>query len=277
MEKYSSDDLLKVAEASPEAIATHDKQAWLSLFSEQGIIEDPVGIAPFRRVKSGGDDDPLERFYETFIAPNEIKLNVSRNIVAGNAVVRDVNIEIKSSTGLTINVPTYVLYELVEEDGNLKVARLAAHWELFSMVKRVISRGWPGLKMMTVLGFRMLKIQGIGGVWGYMKGFFGIGRSGKNSVLSFVEALNSKNTERLVGLFTSDNSGIEYPFGDESVKPDSFVSSANGSISVSDLISAGMVTGFRFEVKGQESENSGIGLFKFDSKTRKIKSARFYF
>lgn len=275
--KYTREDLLNTAKASPAAISKHDKQAWLSLFSAQGIIEDPVGIAPFRRMKGAGDDDPLERFYETFIAPNEIVLHVFKDMVVGNAVVRDINIEIRSSTGLTINVLTYVLYEIIEENGILKVSRLAAHWELRSMVKQVMARGWSGIKMMNVLGVRMLKLQGLGGVWGYMKGFTGIGKRGKESVLSFVEALNSRDTKQLAGLFTSAHSGIEFPVGEKSIDPDSFIDFANGSISVSDLISAGMVTGFRFEIKGQESENSGIGLFKFDSKTRKIENARFYF
>ena len=144
------------------------------------------------------------------------------------------------------------------------------------MIKQVISQRWTGLKMMTVLGLRMMRMQGVGGIRGYMKGFSGIGRSGKNSVLNFVDALNSRNAVLLTDLFAADNSGIEYSVGEKGISPDLFVESVDVDIAVSDLISAGMVTGFRFEAKGKESADNGIGLFKFDAKTKKINSAQFF-
>ncbi len=276
MEKHSKEELLKTADRSPEAVARHDKQVWLSLFAKGAIVEDPVGTAPHRRNDNDGDDDQLNRFYETFIAPNEITFHVYQDIVTSDAVVRDVNIEIESSTGLTINVPTYAIYEIVEENGNLKIARLAAHWELRSMVKQVISQRWPGLKMMTVLGLRMMRMQGVGGIRGYMKGFSGIGQRGKDTVLRFMDALNSRDAKQLTDIFAADNSGIEFPVGEKGISPDLFVESVDVDIAVSDLISAGMVTGFRFEVKGKTSAENGIGLFKFDVKTKKINSAQFF-
>ena len=42
---YCTDQaLLDVVNASPEAVAQHDKTAWLDLFAASGVVEDPVGV-----------------------------------------------------------------------------------------------------------------------------------------------------------------------------------------------------------------------------------------
>ncbi|MCP4608995.1 MAG: hypothetical protein GY845_09830, partial [Planctomycetes bacterium] len=215
---YSREELLDVVLVSPRAVAKHDKEAWLSLFAEQSVIEDPVGTAPHKSVlvnssDCGFDNTQLDKFYDTFIAPNEIEFKYSYDVVAGGSVVRDLTLQITSSTGLITNVHMYVIYEMTNEAGKLKVARLAAHWDLMGMVKKVVLSGWPGLKMMTSLSVRMLKIQGLKGVWGYMGGFGGIGKRGKKSIQSFAKAANDRDTNSLREMFISDDGSIEFPVG----------------------------------------------------------------
>jgi len=282
MSSYTRDDLLSVAGASPEAVARHDKKAWLALFSKEAIVEDPVGTAPVRcvidRGTSSRDSSQLERFYETFIASNDIVFHVHNDIVAAGIVARDVTIEITSSTGLTNSVHTYALYELVEEDGCLKIARLAAHWELFDMVKQVTGRGWPGVKMMTVLGFRMLRHKGFSGILGYMRGFSGIGQEGKDVVLKFMKGVNERDVDLLSRLVDSrnDEASIEFPVGGRTFSPASLVEEIDAQVSVSDLISAGQVITFKLDITSNNNSRRGIGLFEFIPKTRKIKRARFF-
>src|SRR5688572_19445394 len=88
--RAAAETLLAVAKESPARVAVHDKAGWLALFAQQGIIEDPVGAAPHQRQGPAGGQDPLDAFYETFIAPNEISLASSLDVVAGNEVARDV-------------------------------------------------------------------------------------------------------------------------------------------------------------------------------------------
>jgi hypothetical protein len=279
---YARDDLLSVAGASPEAVARHDKQAWLSLFSEEAVVEDPVGATPVRcvidRETSSRDSSQLERFYETFIASNDIVFQVHNDIVAAGMVARDATIEITSSTWLTTSVHIYVLYELVEEDGRLKIARLAAHWELFNMVRQVTGRGWPGFKMMTVLGFRMLRFQGFSGILSYMRGFSGIGREGKDAVLKFMKGVNERDVDLLSRLVDSrnDEASIEFPVGGRTFSPASLVDEIDAQVSASDLISAGWVIAFQLDITSGQDSRRGIGLFEFTPKTRKIKRARFF-
>ena len=278
---YTREELFDVALASPQAVAKHDKQAWLSLFAEQSVVEDPVGTAPHRSIpladsKRGADNTQLDKFYDTFIAPNEIEFKDSYDVVAGGCVVRDVTLQITSSSGLITNVHMYAIYEITNEAGKLKVARLAAHWDLMGMVTRVISSGWPGLKMMTSLSARMLRIQGFKGVWGYMGGFFGIGKRGKQSVQGFVEAVNDGDANSLKNMFIFGGDTIEFPVGSKPFSPENFVSSMNGSVSVSEMISAGWATAFRFKRDSGQTIDDGIGIFEFDAKSKKIKRARFF-
>src|SRR5215212_421479 len=109
--------LLAVAKESPARVAAHDKAGWLALFARQGMIEDPVGAAPHRRSGSGeAGRDPLDDFYETFIAPNDIRLDSSLDVVAGREVARDVVISTRLPHGAEAEVAAYLLYEIVEEE-----------------------------------------------------------------------------------------------------------------------------------------------------------------
>ena len=171
---YSHEQLLNIAMASPRAVAKHDKQAWLYLFADQSVVEDPVGTAPHRSIPSNGpnkgaDNTQLDKFYDTFIAPNEIEFQDSYDIVADGNGMRDVRLQIMSSTGLITDVHMYLYMNITSEAGQLKVARLSAHWDLQGMVMRVISTGWPGFKMMTSPWYRNAKdseVKGRMGVYG---------------------------------------------------------------------------------------------------------------
>ena len=70
----SRDELLRAAEASPEIAGRHDKSAWLALYSDDAVLEDPVGTPASRKGhRPGRLGDELGRFYEAFIAPSDIE------------------------------------------------------------------------------------------------------------------------------------------------------------------------------------------------------------
>jgi hypothetical protein len=171
--RATSEELLELVSRSPAAVRTHDKRAWLELFSRAAVIEDPVGTAPHHRTVPGegtaSGEDPLGRFWQTFIAPNQISLAAYQDIVIGDEVVRDVLIRSQLPSGLTIEVPAYVIYRTTEENGEARIEALMAHWELRSMLRQGIAGGLAGLSTMIQLGWRMLKIQGAAGVLGYTR------------------------------------------------------------------------------------------------------------
>jgi hypothetical protein len=271
---FIHEELLETAKASPLAVSRHDKLAWTSLFFRQYMVEDPVGSKPHRPGNRG--IKPLERFYDTFIDPNEITFHVDQDIVAGNIVARDVTIEITMTASVTAYVPMHLLYKMASEDGIPKIQSLRAHWELFPMIKQVVSKGLPGIIALNSLGFRMMRVQGIGGILGFARGFFGIYSKGKDMVGSFVEAANQSDSAKLVSLFDKDNQGIAFPGEERNETPESFCKERETILAVCKLISSGYFTSFTFAERSNEAEAKGIGVFRFNPGTRKIQSAHFY-
>ncbi len=121
---YGPEACLAAVMRSPEAVGIHDKDAWLSIFASYNIVEDPVGSTPhvsgvYDSRSRRRDNAALSRFYDTFIAANEISFHVERDIVCGLKVVRDLTIEIKMSAKVTVHVPMHLMYGLIHRVGYL--------------------------------------------------------------------------------------------------------------------------------------------------------------
>jgi len=280
--RATSEELLELVSRSPAAVAIHDKQAWLELFSRAAVVQDPVGTAPHRRTASGDGaasrDDPLGRFWETFILPNRISFTSYQDIVIANEVVRNVSIRSELGSGISIEVPAYLLYRTTEENGEARIEALMAHWELWSMVRQVTAGGLAGLSTMIQLGWRMLKIQGAAGVLGYVQGISrGISGRGQRTVRDFATALNARDEKTLVGLLDGDETLIEYPAGVGEPLHE-FLAGAGRDlrIDVSGLTSAGWWSSCVFQANRGEVTHRGVAFFEFNPKTRKIRSARFF-
>ena len=74
--------MLACVSASPEAVAAHDRAAWLGLFAENAEIHDPVGSRPHAGPAA------IACFYDTFIAPNTIHFEVAHELACGDSVAR---------------------------------------------------------------------------------------------------------------------------------------------------------------------------------------------
>jgi len=281
MKEYDRQTLLRVAKQSPEAVGNHDKKAWVSLFARTSIIEDPVGSRPhvsgiFDPKTGNSGMGRIARFYETFIEPNEITFHVERDIVADETVVRDLEIEIQMSPEVRVRVPMHVFYRLTEEEGELRIFRLAAHWEFLPMIKRVLSHGWPGIRAVGRLGMIMMQKQGLGGALGFSRAAFGISKQGVERVQDFVLAVHAKNDARLRQLFHSPTSSIAFPVGGSTYLPATFLEAGEVTLEVSKLISAGYVTTFSFSAEVNGNRHYGVGRFEFNAKSRRIENVRFY-
>lgn len=263
LDNFTDQDKLDCVKKSPAAVAVHDKATWLSLFSKDGLVNDPVGSKP--HATSG----EIDRFYETFIAPNKIIFDVEYDIVCGNTVVRDLIIETTMSTGLKVDVPTHIRYELVEEGGQLKVHRLYAHWELTPMVLQTLKAGLSGLVTYSKLSVHMIRCQGLGGVFGFMKGFGGVGEKGKQAAEQFLSAMSQGQAELANAVLAEDASFDISAFSSMSVSD--FAEELKG-LNWKKVLAAGRtVTATVMQV-----ERRGLALFMFNNK-RQISRVRFYF
>ncbi|WP_327109728.1 ketosteroid isomerase family protein [Nocardia sp. NBC_01730] len=198
--------LLTVVEASPRAVAAHDKSAWVDLFAADAEVNDPVGARP--HIGRGA----IERFYDTFIGPNTIAFRVERDLVDPPTVLRDLTIVTTMSTGATVYVPMHLRYRLVEEDGAWKIADLAAFWELAAMIWQLLRTGAPGLGAALKLGPQLIANQGFGGMIGMLSALRGVGRTGKRMTTRVFAAAASTNLLRVRGLL-GNRAEIELPAG----------------------------------------------------------------
>lgn len=178
--RWPAERMIAAVAASPAAVTVHDKATWLGLFTDDAEIHDPVGSRPH------GTPQARDRFYDTFIAPNDIRFDVEHDVAQGDVVVRDLVIATRMSTGLQVDVPTHIRYQLVEQDGELKVHRLYAHWELRPMVFKTLGTGLLGWRTYLKLSAHMLRCQGLGGVFGFMRGFRTAGQRGRDAAEQFL-------------------------------------------------------------------------------------------
>jgi hypothetical protein len=175
----ATQDVYDVVRSSPAAVATHDKAGWIALFDEDYVIEDPVGWQPVR-----GED--ISSFWDAFIAPNDIDFVVHHDWIDGLHVVRDVTVVTTLGTGLQVRTPAHLRYELVERDGVLKVARMAAHWELAPNFAQLMRPRAAHLRSMATMGASLVSKLGAGGAARYVGALRSVGKKGKKAVRAYL-------------------------------------------------------------------------------------------
>lgn len=174
--------MLAGAAASPAAVAAHDKQRWLSLFTPSAVVNDPVGSAPHR------GSEQLARFYDTFIAPNRIRFEVAHDVVCGREVLRDVTIVIEMSDRVTLRVPAHLRYAMTDD---AHIDALAAHWELGPMIGQLLGNGSAAAPVAGRLSAGLLRNQRLGGALGFARGFVGVGAPAKRQAIALLQALGA--------------------------------------------------------------------------------------
>jgi hypothetical protein len=176
------ESLLAAVERSPQAAAAHDRAAWVGLFADDGCIEDPVGSRPHvGRVRIG-------RFYDTFIGPREISFHRDLDIVFGTVVLRDLELEVKMGSAVTMYIPTFLRYDLREANGDWQIAHLRAYWELPAMMLQFVRTGSGALGPGLQLSRDLLGNQGLSGAAGFMSGFRRPGARHQRLVETFLSA-----------------------------------------------------------------------------------------
>ncbi len=177
------EDLLAAVERSPQAFTVHDRDGWVGVFTTDARVEDPVGSQPHVGYEQ------IYRFYDTFIGPRDIKFHRDLDIVFGSAVLRDLELEIAMGPGVTMFVPAFLRYDLRDVNGEWKVTRLRAYWELPAMVLVFLRSGSKAVTPALKLTRGLLGNQGLRGTAGFMTGFRRVGARHKKLVEAFLSAV----------------------------------------------------------------------------------------
>ncbi|MGI9283860.1 MAG: nuclear transport factor 2 family protein [Pseudomonadales bacterium] len=104
-----------------------DREGWLALWAEDGVIEDPVGPSPLDPEGKGHRGrEALTNFYDTIIAPGDLRFCIRQTFACGDECANVGTITTRSSDG-TVGRTELVMVYRVNEDG--KVISLRAFWE----------------------------------------------------------------------------------------------------------------------------------------------------
>ena len=166
-----------MVEASPAAVAAHDKRAWTALFAADGAVHDPVGPPPQTTPEA------IARFYDMFIAPNTIVFDVEHDVIAESGgtglMVRDLTVHTTMSTGVVLHIPMHLRYTVTDGPAGPAIAGLYAHWELRGMVGALLRSGPRGLAAGVLLGPRLFRTLGVRSALGFLGGVRGVGGAGR--------------------------------------------------------------------------------------------------
>jgi ketosteroid isomerase-like protein len=110
------------------AVEAGDREAWLALFSDDAIVEDPVGPSAFDPGGHGHrGPEAIAAFYDNVIGANEsIRFDIRQSFECGDEVANVGVIRIGFAGGGAVEVDGVYCYRR-SPDG--KLASLRAFWE----------------------------------------------------------------------------------------------------------------------------------------------------
>jgi len=114
--------------ASQAAVRSRDKQGWLDLFAEDGIVEDPIGPSGFDPAGTGHrGKDAIAAFWDMAIAQTDsIGFLFGDSFACGNEIAFTGTIRTILG-GYQIDAEGVFTYRV---DGTGKIAALRAFWEV---------------------------------------------------------------------------------------------------------------------------------------------------
>jgi hypothetical protein len=147
-------DPLALVEASPAWVLRKDLAGWLSIYTDDALVEDPVGAERYRGKAR------IEAFWRVFIAPQErIVFHPRRDFVTPTVVMRQVSIEtVTPVSPEPVNVEAIIEYRL---RGPL-IASMRAFWDVRAPVAWHFGQGVAGLTGLARHGGRLVGKLGLG-------------------------------------------------------------------------------------------------------------------
>jgi steroid delta-isomerase len=125
------------SQRSMQAVQGKTKDAWLALFAEDALIEDPVGTSPLDPDGKGHRGRvAISAFWDTFIGPNQIKFDIWHSYAAGNEVANVGAITTTTPDGTKAVAEGVFVYK-VNDQG--KLVSLRAFWEFEKMMASMVA------------------------------------------------------------------------------------------------------------------------------------------
>tara|TARA_R110000772_G_scaffold252390_1_gene367727 strand:- start:44668 stop:45123 length:456 start_codon:yes stop_codon:yes gene_type:complete len=121
----------RAALLSREYVHSKNKAGWLGLYAEDAIIEDPIGVSHIDPAGKGHRGPAArEAFWDNFIAPVDIRIEILESFAAGNEVANLVTltIAIDGGEGKTLQQKVHGVFTYHVDDAG-KLLSLRGYWE----------------------------------------------------------------------------------------------------------------------------------------------------
>lgn len=120
---------------SIRAVESKDREAWLSMWHPDGIIQDPVGPSPLDPEGNGHRGiEKITAFYDNVIANSNTHFHIRHSYACGNECANVGTITGKTDDGSVTRCELVMVY-CVDDDG--KVLSLRAFWEFDELVEDI--------------------------------------------------------------------------------------------------------------------------------------------
>jgi len=114
-------------ERSRAAAMAHDKAAWLELFADDAIVEDPIGKSHFDPEGAGHrGKEAIAAFWDKAIAPSTLRFHFDKTYICGDEEANVGHIEI-TAAGYRVIAEGVFTYRT---DDQGKIVALRAFWEV---------------------------------------------------------------------------------------------------------------------------------------------------
>jgi ketosteroid isomerase-like protein len=123
-------------------VRDRNRAAWLALFAEDAVVEDPVGVSPLDPTGKGHrGQEAIGRFWDMVIAPGHTTMHVRESYPSGNECANVVSLVNRMPNGNEIAVDTVIVYRV---DDRGKLVSLRAYWEFDKVAAQLEAALRPG-------------------------------------------------------------------------------------------------------------------------------------
>jgi len=117
----------RAGQNSMRNVKAKDKTAWLALFADDAVIEDPVGASPLDPSGQGHrGKEAIARFWDMVIAPGDVEMRVRESYASGNECANVVSLVNRMPGGVEIGTDCVIVYRV---DAGGRIVSLRAYWE----------------------------------------------------------------------------------------------------------------------------------------------------
>lgn len=122
-----------VASKSRAAVTSKNREAWLALFADDALIQDPIGKSPVDPEGNGiSGKAAIEKFWDRNVAPNSYEFEIHHSYAAGNEVANHMTLHMVLGNGMRGEVTGVFTYALNDSG---KICNLKGYWQLEDFFK----------------------------------------------------------------------------------------------------------------------------------------------